>query len=127
MLKQKYRFGVLLGALALVGCGESDFSRGVWTSPQMAEFTCRGNLMVLGVDSDRVQLASLGSVAEEWPNLKTQFREGGSVIVKGRAGDVFRFRDEGDGTITLEEAPDTLEAYFITPAELVNCANFKQG
>lgn len=127
MLKQKYRFSVLLGALALVGCGDSDFSRGVWTSPQMAEYTCRGNLRVLGVTSDRIQFASLGYVAEEWPNLKTQFREGGSVIVKGRAGDVFRFRDEGDGTMTLEEAPDVVSRSFQVPTELVNCANFKQS
>lgn len=127
MLKQKFRFGMLLSTLPLVGCGESDFSRGVWASTTMPGYECRGNLQVLAVDNDRIQFALLGSVKRDWQNLKTQFRDGGSVIVKGSAGDVFRFRDEGDGTITLEEAPDVVSSSFEVPGELVNCANFNQS
>lgn len=127
MLKQKYRFGVLLGTLALVGCGDSDFSRGVWASTTMPDFECTGNLQVLAVDNDRIQFALLGNVERDWQNLKTQFEEEGAVVVKGRAGEVFRFRHEDDGTIILEEAPDVISRSFQVPAELVNCANFKQS
>lgn len=118
---------VILSAMALYGCGESDFTRGKWASKNMAEYDCQGNLQVLAVNSDRIQYAILGQVKNEWSDLKIQFREDGNVVVKGRAGERFRFRDEGDGTIILEEAPSSVAASWEDlPLELVNCAGIVQ-
>jgi len=123
MVQQKLRYGALLCALALFGCGESDFTPGVWTwqAGGDPEFSCRGNLKILVIENDRIRDVSLGRVMEDWQGLKTQFREDGAVVVKGRSGDVFRFRNEGDGVITLEDAPSEIGLNWSLPVELVRC------
>lgn len=124
MSQQKFRYAPMLCALALFGCGETDFTYGVWTWQNGGdpEFSCRGNMKIMVVENDRIRDVSLGQVMEDWQGLKTQFREDGAVVVKGRSGDVFRFRNEGDGVITLEDAPSEIDIHWSLPVELVRCA-----
>lgn len=120
---------MLLCALVLQGCGESDFTAGKWTANAtgMPDFNCRGNLDVLIVGGDRIQRGILGQARGDWADLKTQFKEDGKVVVKGRAGEVFRFRDDGDGSMTLEEAPAAVSSSWRVPSDLVRCADAGQA
>ena len=109
-------------ALALSGCGsDRDFTNGMWTGTAMPDFQCRGNLDVIAINDDKIQYATLGQVREEWSGLKTQFKDGGQVVLKGRSGDVFRFRDDGDGAMILEEAPRSFTRYWQVPKDIVRC------
>ena len=113
--------------LALAGCGERDFSAGKWTTTTMPDFNCRGNLDVLVVGEDRIQYATLGQVRGDWASLKTQYRQDGALIDKGRAGEVFRFREESDGTVTLEDAPPGVALSWQLPREIVRCDAVEAG
>jgi major membrane immunogen (membrane-anchored lipoprotein) len=116
------RRAALMGCvLLLAGCGESDFTTGKWTTTTMPDFNCRGNLDVLVVGEDRIQYAALGQVRGDWGSLKTQYRQDGALIDKGSAGEIFRFREESDGRVTLEDAPATIALSWRLPREIVRC------
>ncbi|MBX7500216.1 hypothetical protein K3181_02005 [Qipengyuania sp. YG27] len=112
----------LVGCAVLVAaCGERDFTTGKWTTTTMPDFSCRGNLDVLVVGEDRIQYAALRHVRGDWGPLKTQYRQAGALIDKGSAGEIFRFREESDGTVTLEDAPATVALSWQLPREIVRC------
>ena len=76
---------------------------------------------MIAINGDRIQYATLGQVREEWSGLKTQFKNDGQIVLKGRSGEVFRFRDDGDGAMILEEAPSSFTRYWQVPKEIVRC------
>ena len=106
----------------LAACGQQqDFSNGKWVEGVSPEFECGQNLQVLLVASDRIQFAALGRVRGDWAGLKTQFQDEGRLIVKGGAGERFRFRDDGGGRVVLEEAPREVSSMINLPREMYRC------